>query len=151
MEKRHKRKFGQWNHQVGFLSYVKCVCCFLLVFAGTVQTISAAPSSNQSAQQTKKKVVGNVKDENGEPLIGVTVAIKGQSAGTTTDVSGNYSLELTDPNVLVISYIGYKRQFIDYKGQSTINIKMESDVAKLDEVVVWNSEGEECNRFIIFC
>ncbi len=136
MEKRHKRKFGQWNHQVGFLSYVKCVCCFLLVFAGTVQTISAAPSSNQSAQQTKKKVVGNVKDENGEPLIGVTVAIKGQSAGTTTDVSGNYSLELTDPSVLVISYIGYKRQFIDYKGQSTINIKMESDVAKLDEVVV---------------
>jgi len=136
MEKRHKRKFGQWNHQVGFLSYVKCVCCFLLVFAGTVQTIYAAPLNNQLAQQTKKKVVGNVKDENGEPLIGVTIAIKGQSGGTTTDVNGNYSLELTEPNVLVVSYIGYKRQFIDYKGQQTINLKMESDVEKLDEVVV---------------
>jgi len=136
MEMQHKKFFGQRNHQIGFLSYVKCVCCFLLVLAGATQSISAAPLSNQSTQQVKKKVVGTVRDENGEPMIGVTIAIKGQSAGTTTDVSGNFSLELSDPNVLVISYIGYTRQFIDFKGQQTINIKMESDVKKLDEVVV---------------
>jgi hypothetical protein len=82
MEKRHKKFFGQRNHQIGFLSYLKCVCCFLLVLGGSAQTIAAAPLSNQSTQQAKKKVVGNVKDENGEPLIGVTIAIKGQSTGT---------------------------------------------------------------------
>jgi len=45
MEKQHKKFFWQGNHQIGFLSYAKCVCCFLLVFAGAMQTISAAPST----------------------------------------------------------------------------------------------------------
>jgi TonB-linked SusC/RagA family outer membrane protein len=136
MEKQHKKFFWQGNHQIGFLSYAKCVCCFLLVFAGAMQTISAAPAGAQSTQQTKKKVVGNVKDENGEALIGVTIAIKGQSAGTVTDINGNFSLEVSQPNVLVVSYIGYTRQFIDYTGQQTLAIKMLSDAEKLGEVVV---------------
>jgi TonB-linked SusC/RagA family outer membrane protein len=136
MEKQHKKFFWQGNHQIGFLSYAKCVCCFLLVFAGAMQTISAAPAGAQSTQQTKKKVVGNVKDENGEALIGVTIAIKGQSAGTVTDINGNFSLEVSQPSVLVVSYIGYTRQFIDYTGQQTLAIKMLSDAEKLNEVVV---------------
>jgi TonB-linked SusC/RagA family outer membrane protein len=136
MEKQHKKFFWQGNHQIGFLSYAKCVCCFLLVFAGAMQTISAAPAGAQSTQQTKKKVVGNIKDENGEALIGVTIAIKGQSTGTVTDINGNFSLEVSQPNVLVVSYIGYTRQFIDYTGQQTLAIKMVSDVEKLNEVVV---------------
>jgi TonB-linked SusC/RagA family outer membrane protein len=136
MEKQHKKFFWQGNHQIGFLSYAKCVCCFLLVFAGAMQTISAAPAGAQSTQQTKKKVVGNVKDDNGEALIGVTIAIKGQSAGTVTDINGNFSLEVSQPNVLVVSYIGYTRQFIDYTGQQTLAIKMLSDTEKLNEVVV---------------
>jgi len=136
MEKQHKKFFWQGNHQIGFLSYAKCVCCFLLVFAGAMQTISAAPAGAQSTQQTKKKVVGNVKDENGEALIGVTIAIKGQSAGTVTDINGNFSLEVSQPNVLVVSYIGYTRQFIDYTGQQTLAIKMASDAEKLNEVIV---------------
>ncbi|MBV5282925.1 MAG: TonB-dependent receptor [Paludibacter sp.] len=136
MEKQHKKFFWQGNHQIGFLSYAKCVCCFLLVFAGAMQTISAAPAGAQSTQQTKKKVVGNIKDENGEALIGVTIAIKGQSTGTVTDINGNFSLEVSQPSVLVVSYIGYTRQFIDYTGQQSLAIQMISDVEKLNEVVV---------------
>jgi len=107
-----------------------------VILVCTTQTISAAPLGNQSTQQTKKKVVGNVRDETGEALIGVTIAVKGQSVGTVTDLSGNFSLVVSEPNVLVVSYIGYKRQFIDYTGQLSLNIKMESDAEKLDEVVV---------------
>lgn len=79
MEKRHEKFFRQRNHQIGFLSYAKCVCCFLLVFVGAAQTISAASLGNQLTRQTKKKNVENVKDENGAARIGATTAIKGQS------------------------------------------------------------------------
>ena len=79
MEKRHKKFFRQRNQRIGLLSYAKCVCCFLLVFVGVAQTISAASLGNQLARQTKKKNVENLKDENGVTRIGATTVIKGQS------------------------------------------------------------------------
>ena len=59
-----------------------------------------------------KKITGKVVDTNGEPLIGVTIALKGSNRGTVSDVNGNFSLngEEGKLNVLNISYIGYKDQ-----------------------------------------
>lgn len=56
------------------------------------------------AQQT---ISGSVTDESGLPLPGATVAVEGTSTGTTTDFDGNYSIEASDGQTLVISYVGY--------------------------------------------
>ncbi|MDP4201644.1 MAG: TonB-dependent receptor [Bacteroidota bacterium] len=136
MEKLHKMFFGHKVLQSNLMSCAKWVCCFLLVFGGSIQTLSAETSKEASVQQQSKKVTGTVTDENGEPLIGVTITLKGQAKGTVTDVDGKFSLEVPNSAVLVVSYVGYKRQFVDYKGQTVLDIKMESDVEKLNEVVV---------------
>lgn len=66
----------------------------------------------QSVQQGRT-VTGKIIDDTGEPLIGVSVLVKGTTVGTITDFDGNYSLEVpSGKNILVISYIGYKTQDI---------------------------------------
>lgn len=82
-------------------------------------------------------VTGKVVDELGTPLLGTTVAVKGTTQGTTTDFNGNYSLSLSDPTaILQFSYVGYISQEINVGNQTTINVKLLPDNAKLDEVVV---------------
>lgn len=82
-------------------------------------------------------ISGQVKDEFGQPFLGVTIVEKGTANGTTTDMDGNYSITVSDANsVLVFSFIGYKTQEITAGSQSTININLEPDVTSLNEVVV---------------
>ena len=83
-------------------------------------------------------LTGQVIDNNNMPLPGVSVVIKGTTAGTITDFDGNYNLntELSDSTVLVFSYVGFKTQEILVDGQSVINVLMEEDKSMLDEVVV---------------
>lgn len=82
-------------------------------------------------------VEGKVVDQEGEPLIGVNIQVKGSNKGTATDFDGNFILEDIDENaVLVISYVGYQTQEIPISGQSNIEIVMTSDSQLLDEVVV---------------
>lgn len=82
-------------------------------------------------------ITGKVIDEEGEPLIGVNIQVKGTSKGTTTDFDGDFSFEDIDENaVLVISYIGYQTQEVAVDGRSFITITMTSDAQLLDEVVV---------------
>ena len=83
-------------------------------------------------------LTGQIIDSNNMPLPGVSVAIKGTTAGTITDFDGNYSLntKLSDSTVLVFSYVGFKTQEIIVDGKSVINVLMEEDTSLLDEVVV---------------
>lgn len=82
-------------------------------------------------------VNGTVTDQEGEPLIGVNIQVKGSSKGTSTDFDGNFTLEDIDENaVLVISYVGYQTQEVAVAGKSTLEIVMMSDAELLDEVVV---------------
>lgn len=83
-----------------------------------------------------KSVTGTILDENGEPMIGVSVLIQGTTTGTITDFDGKFSLEVPENASLVISYIGYKTQHLKVGNQRTLVIKMESDNEVLDEVVV---------------
>ena len=90
----------------------------------------------QSVQQGRT-VTGKIIDDTGEPLIGVSVLVKGTTVGTITDFDGNYSLEVpSGKHILVISYIGYKTQDITVGKSNQLNIKMEADTQALDEVVV---------------
>jgi len=83
-------------------------------------------------------LTGQVIDNNNMPLPGVSVVIKGTTAGTITDFDGKYNLntDLSDSTVLVFSYVGFKTQEIVVDGQSVINVLMEEDTSLLDEVVV---------------
>jgi TonB-linked SusC/RagA family outer membrane protein len=72
----------------------------------------------------------------GLPLIGVTIAVQGTSSGTITDVDGNFSLDVEEGAVLVISYTGFQPQEVVVGSETTYNIVMQVDVALLDEVVV---------------
>lgn len=85
-----------------------------------------------------KTIKGQILDETGESMIGVSVLVKGTTIGTVTDFDGNYTLEvpLVERIILEISYIGYKTKEITIGNNSLINIKMEPDTQALDEVVV---------------
>ena len=84
-----------------------------------------------------KTIKGQILDETGESMIGVSVLVKGTTIGTVTDFDGNYTLEVpSGKNILEISYIGYKTKEITIGNNSLINIKMEPDTQALDEVVV---------------
>ena len=86
-----------------------------------------------SAQSSK--VTGKVVGEDGEPVIGASIMVKGTTVGTVTDYDGNFVLEVpANGKRLVISYIGMKSQEVAIS--SNIQVKMLSDTQNLDEVVV---------------
>ena len=92
----------------------------------------------QKAQTSGKKVKvrGVIKDETGEPIIGATVRVKGQSEGTVSDFDGNFTLDVTEDNTLQISYIGYQTQEFAVGKQHHFSIVLEEDKKILNEVVV---------------
>ncbi|NNE27479.1 MAG: SusC/RagA family TonB-linked outer membrane protein [Saprospiraceae bacterium] len=82
-------------------------------------------------------VTGTVTDSEGAPLIGVSVLVKGSPMGASTDLDGNFSLELTDASTLEFSYIGYATQDVEVSSDNnSLQIVMLEDVNKLDEVVI---------------
>ena len=87
------------------------------------------------AQETKT-VTGTVVDEQGLPLPGVNVLIKGTSTGTQTDFGGNYTISATPQDVLVFSYVGFLTTDRLVGAQDVINVSLETDAAELEEVVV---------------
>lgn len=101
--------------------------------------LSDAESPQVTQQQVGKErtISGNVVDSKGEPLIGVSILVKGSSVGGITDFDGNYRVTTNEANpVLVFSYIGYKTQEIPLKGQASINVTLMEDTQVIDEVVV---------------
>ena len=83
-------------------------------------------------------VKGTVVDEEGEPLVGVSVVVKDDlKKATTTDIDGIFHISVPDANVtLNISYVGYQPQTIALKGRTDINVRMKVDTELLDEMVV---------------
>lgn len=84
-----------------------------------------------------RTVSGIVTDESGEPIIGVSVLVKGTTNGSITDINGNFSISAAPGNVLLLKYLGYKDLEIKVTSQaSRIRAVMEEDTQNLDEVVV---------------
>ena len=81
-------------------------------------------------------VSGIVKDENGLPIIGATVKVRGAQMGVVTDIDGKFSLKTSVGSVLTVSYIGYKTQDIKVQEGGSLNIKLEPESKQLNEVVV---------------
>ena len=81
-------------------------------------------------------ISGIVKDENGLPIIGATVKVRGAQMGVVTDMDGKFSLKTSVGSVLSVSYIGYKTQDIKVQEGGSLNIKLEPESKQLNEVVV---------------
>lgn len=84
-----------------------------------------------------RNITGNVTDEKGEGMPGVSVLIKGTQKGTVTDIDGKFSMELPDgPVVLVVSFVGYNSQEVEVLNQSGVNVNLQPENKYLEEVVV---------------
>jgi len=87
--------------------------------------------------QQGKVVSGVVKNEEGETLPGVNITIKGTTRGTTTNIDGKYEITVEDEStVLVFSFVGYQAKKIPVGDRTTINVTLEEEMQKLDEVIV---------------
>ncbi|MCD8265269.1 MAG: SusC/RagA family TonB-linked outer membrane protein [Tannerellaceae bacterium] len=94
-------------------------------------------AKSEEVTQATVTVSGIVKDNTGEPLIGVSVLVKGTTTGVITDLDGRFTLQAPAGSELLISYIGYANQSIPVTSRSTnLNIILQSDEIALDEVVV---------------
>ncbi len=94
-------------------------------------------SSSKKNNLQQFTINGAVKDKNGYPLMGASVLVKGTKYGVITDFDGAFSLKLTDNEVVLeVSYVGFKNKEVQIKDLSTIEIILEEDTSKLEEVVV---------------
>lgn len=90
-----------------------------------------------AAHSFEKSISGTIKDENNDPLIGVSIVAKNSSTGTVTDADGHYQLSLPDDvTTLVFSYIGYQTQEINIDGRNIIDVVMISAASQIEQVVV---------------
>lgn len=122
---------------MGKTSFKKCInkhlygtVMMLLLLLQPAIALRANPSQNKSVSGVVTSATDN------EPLIGVSVLIKGSSTGTITDINGKYSINARNGDKLVFSYIGFKNQEITVGAQATIDIVLQEDTKVLDEVVV---------------
>ncbi|MEQ9298141.1 MAG: TonB-dependent receptor [Cyclobacteriaceae bacterium] len=101
------------------------LCLFLAILA---------PHSIQA--QGGSKVTGTVLADDGEPIPGATILIKGTSNGSISDIDGKYSLNAGTNDILIFSFIGYETSEIPINGRSIVDLTMNLDVQQLEEIVV---------------
>ena len=113
------------------------LCSVIMVFAVTpvYATGGAFSPLPHAVSEGDITVTGKVVDDAGEPLIGVSIQVKGTSKGATTDVNGIYTLNIASGSTLVFSYIGMKTIQRKVTKGGKLDITMENDENMLDEVV----------------
>ena len=116
----------------------KLLIAFNMVRAGIMTAILLFITSGQLlfALQPANIVHGRVTNANGDPLIGVSVTVKGIQKGTATDGTGRYSIDVPPDITLVFSNVGYAEQEVLVNGRAVIDVVMEASVSSLDQVVV---------------
>lgn len=91
----------------------------------------------KKAEAAPRKITGVILDENGDPLIGASVRIKGTNIGVATDLDGRYTLQTTEANpVIECTYVGYAPKDAKATGVDTLDFNMTPDSQTLSEVVV---------------
>lgn len=89
-----------------------------------------------TAVMAQSKVTGKVVDTSGEPVIGVSVVVKGTSTGVITDINGIFNINVSPKETLVFSSVGYITVNVPVNGQKSIHVVLKEDAKILDEVVV---------------
>ena len=112
--------------------------CFLFLM-GTILSFSSILANNSKRQTFKPtqqyQIQGIVTDGN-TPLAGVSILIKGKSNATLTDYNGHYTLSAAPDAILVFSYVGYRTLQVPVQGRNTINISLQENTTKLQEVKI---------------
>lgn len=132
MEKKYKpgdilRSFLKTWHVARFLAFFG--------IALSMQFVSLPDLAAQSVDQYK--ISGKVMDDTDKSALpGATITVKGTVSGTITDIDGNFSLYVSDKDVLVVSFVGFVPQEIAMDGMTSVNVNLKQDVSGLDEVVV---------------
>ena len=113
------------------------ICCGLMMFGNQAWAANdnAPEVSDEAAEQQQVTVEGTVTDAQGNPLPGVNIVVQGTTTGTTTDMDGNYSIEVPSDATLVFSFVGYQEQTIQVNGREEINVTMSQGAVKMKEVV----------------
>ncbi|MDE6692736.1 MAG: TonB-dependent receptor plug domain-containing protein, partial [Muribaculaceae bacterium] len=88
-----------------------------------------------TAEAQVQKATGTVLDENGDPLFGVSVTIKGQKTGVNTDINGKYTINAKPGDILVYSFVGYEPREVKFNGLP-LNVTLDPSTNSLNEVVV---------------
>ena len=105
--------------------------------ASAMPKVNAVATVNQRAQATANTIKGVVKDTHGEPLIGVSVLVKGTGKGAVTNIDGEYTVVADGANpTLVFSYVGYQTEEVAVGNRRVIDVTMKDDSKVLGEVVV---------------
>ena len=107
-----------------YRNQIRCVFSFLLSLVTVIGAFA------------QDAVKGKVKDEQGQGLPGVSVVVKGTTAGTVTDNEGAYSVNAQPTSTLVFSYIGYLTQELSVGNKSSLDVKLVADTKALSEVIV---------------
>jgi len=131
-----------------FKSFILCVGLVFGGFGIALQAYSEERISLRGSAPQESLLRGSVKDSEGEPIVGATVQIKGTTIGTATDVDGNFTLNAEPGTVLVVSFVGYKKQEISVGAEKEIQVVLEEESQNLSEVVVTAMGIRKTNRHI---
>ena len=126
----HRKKFPGRLRLFTGLAIACCVTC--------VQPALTFAANKVSKEVASVRVNGQVIDEKGAPLAGVSVSLKGTAIGASTDKDGNFSINVPDASAgtLIFSYVGYLNKEVALNGQTNINVNLQVDPKSLNEVVV---------------
>lgn len=132
------RKIKAPDYVSGFDFKRKLTLFCVLFFLSQVQAYAINFSSIKGLEKVQQQntINGQVKDQNGVPLPGASVSIKGTKIGTITDFDGKFSLAGDQNSVLIVSFVGFVTQEIVIKDKFDIIVQLKENAASLDEVVV---------------
>jgi TonB-linked SusC/RagA family outer membrane protein len=100
-------------------------------------------------ENAAKPVTGKITDENGQPLAGVSVRVRGSTAGTSTNADGEFTLEVAEAVTLVVSYVGYDTKEVKVQGQNFIALQLLPSASnRLNEVVVVGTQTQNRRKTI---
>jgi len=113
-----------------------CLAKIKILISPPLALLLALCLSVSAYAQNQGKVQGTVLDEKGETLPGVSVKLKGTNQGTVTDLSGKFSLNASQGQTLVFTYVGYTVQQVTLKDLNPITVTLSQNASSLNEVVV---------------
>lgn len=100
----------------------------------------------KKVQQTQRLIKGKITDQYNTPMFGVTVLVKGQGKGVTTDLNGNYSIQASSGDVLVFRFLGMQTQEVTVSNQNEINLSLVEQINKLDQVTVISTGYQQIEK-----
>lgn len=134
------KTFSWQKSPAKYLSYTSKMACLSLMICGAANYLNATNPNHDTmavAQQDSRRISGTIFDENGVPVIGANITVKNNpSIGTISDMDGKYTLMVPTGSILVISYIGYTPVEQMVGNKNTLDIRLQEDTQKLNEIVV---------------